>query len=129
MYPKATHDTKRHIIILPEHGKKKEKEYKVEIYVGKIMKVDSVNWHTLMGKFVEKKVDGWGYRYLCFEADGGVVRTLMGGGKRIEKMVMSVSKLVRYNSRLPIVVYTPKEYTVKYRFWLRNPDEHTADSR
>jgi len=41
MYPKATHDTKRHIIKLPERDK--ETEYKVEIYVGKIMKADSIN--------------------------------------------------------------------------------------
>lgn len=127
MYPKATHDTKRHIIKLPERDK--ETEYKVEIYVGKIMKADSINRYTLMGKFIEKKVDGWGYSYLCFETTGGAMSTLVGGGRRIVKIVKSGSKLVSYNSRLPIVVYTPIEHSVCYKIWNRSIEEYTADRK
>jgi len=34
-----------------------------------------------------------------------------------EKFVTGATKLVRYNSRLPVVVFVPNGYELKYRLW------------
>lgn len=37
--------------------------------------------------------------------------------KSVEKIVHAKSIQTRYNSKLPIVVYVPKSYTLEYRIW------------
>jgi len=125
MYPSATDSLVRHIITLPEQ--ESESDYKIEIYVGKVMEVDC-NTHSLTGDFTEKVATGWGYPYFEFDTNGLVMSTLMGcpANSLHDEFVHSKSELVRYNSRLPIVVYTPPEYEVRYKLWVRNPHEYTA---
>jgi len=76
MYPRATDSLARHIITLPEQTDD-EADYKIEIYVGKMMEVDC-NEHWLTGDFVEKVVDGWGYDYYKFNTEGQIMSTLIG---------------------------------------------------
>jgi ecotin len=35
--------------------------------------------------------------------------------------------LIRYNSRLPIVVYVPAEVEVRYRIWSAEPESRTME--
>ena len=51
-------------------------------------------------------------------------------GKKTEKFVTAYlgdHSLLRYNSKLPIVVYTPENIEVKYRLW--KADEKIDDAQ
>ncbi|WP_195767734.1 ecotin, partial [Klebsiella pneumoniae] len=65
---------------------------------------------------------GWGYDYYVFEKLSGPVSTMMAcpDGKKEKKFVtagLGDDGMLRYNSKLPIVVYTPSNVDVKYRIW------------
>ncbi len=128
MYPKADENQVRHIIELAPL--KNEETVKVEIYLCKEMEVDC-NIHRLEGSLTAKELSGWGYNYYVFETNGKIISTLMNcpDGKLTKKDVMSESKLLRYNSKLPIVVYSPKGYKAKYRIWSVSSKEHTAQEK
>lgn len=117
MYPKAKDGYEQKIITLKTLPN--EDNYSVEIFAGKKTLVDSCNHFFLAGSFEQKTVDGWGYDYFNFESDGNVAGTLMGcsDNKSVEKIVHAKSIQTRYNSKLPIVVYVPKSYTLEYRIW------------
>lgn len=117
MYPQAKEGYKRVEIYVPE--KKNEFDYKVEITVGKYEEVDNCNNFFLMGSLEEETVKGWGYTYYEFESKGDIAGTLMRcpDDKKVTKFVTGQSELIRYNSKLPIVVYVPKGMTVKTRIW------------
>jgi len=114
-FPKAAEGMVRHVINL---GKKSDESlFKVEIIPGKVMNVDS-NQHRLMGKLEEKDLEGWGYNYYEFTSNGQAISTMMASNKPNEnKFVYGDTKIVRYNSKLPIVVYAPKGFDIKYRIW------------
>lgn len=114
-FPKATEGMVRHVIELKK--KSDESKFMVEIIPGKVMSVDC-NIHRLMGKIEEKDVQGWGYTYYEFTSDGRTSSTMMMCNKPNEnKFVSGETKIVRYNSKLPIVIYAPQGYEVKYRIW------------
>ena len=60
--------------------------------------------------------------YYVFEKLSGPVSTMMAcpDGKKEKKFVtagLGDDAMLRYNSKLPIVVYTPSNVDVKYRIW------------
>lgn len=126
MYPSATDSLVRHIITLPPQMN--EEDYKIEIYAGRVIEIDC-NSHGFIGIFTEKDVEGWGYPYFEFNTNGQIWSTLIGCPESSlhDEFVHGESKLVRYNSRLPLVVYTPPTYTVRYKLWVRNTHEYIAD--
>ena len=75
MYPKPTSGKKQVYIQVPVV--QNEANLKVEIYIGKEMKVDC-NYHSLIGELKEKSLEGWGYSYFEIESDGKMTSTLMG---------------------------------------------------
>lgn len=114
-FPQAEAGMVRHVIILD--SKKDESMYQVEIIPGKTMSVDC-NLHTLMGNLAEKDLQGWGYTYYEFTSDGGTRSTMMAcNTPNTTKFVKGQTKIIRYNSKLPIVIYAPAGYDVKYRIW------------
>lgn len=114
-FPKAEQGMVRYVIFLDQH--EDESQYKIEIVPGKVMSVDC-NRHTLMGKLEEKDLQGWGYNYYVFTSDGMTRSTMMACNKPNEdKFIQSQTKLVRYNSKLPIVIYAPQGYEIKYKVW------------
>ena len=117
MYPKAKDGYEQKIITLKTLPN--EDNYSVEIFAGKKTLVDSCNHFFLVVVFEQKSVDGWGYDYFNFESNGNVGGTLMGcfDNKKKKKIVHAQSIQTRYNSKLPIVVYVPKGYTLEYRIW------------
>ncbi len=125
MFPRTKENQFRHLIELSVL--QNEKEHKVEIFVVKEIKVDC-NTHWLQGELKEKNVEGWGYNYYVFETNGEVLSTLMAcpDDTLTKKEVLSQSKLLPYNSKLPIVVYTPNGYKVKYKIWSLSSEEYTA---
>ncbi|PIF05452.1 MAG: ecotin [Draconibacterium sp.] len=125
MFPNAKKDETQHVISLP--AKDNEQDYKVEVFVTKTMKVDC-NHHMLQGELLEKDLQGWGYNYYVFQTNGDVISTMMACPDKTltKKDVASPSRLLHYNSKLPVVIYTPKGYKVKYKLWKALPDEQTA---
>lgn len=114
-YPQASAGMVRHVIFLDKQ--KNEDLFKVEIIPGKVMNVDC-NHHTLMGTLTEKNVQGWGYTYYEFSSNGQTRSTMMACNKPNEdRFVSGQTKLIRYNSKLPIVVYAPEGYEIKIRIW------------
>ncbi|ELY2561294.1 serine protease inhibitor ecotin [Cronobacter sakazakii] len=124
-FPKAEKGMVRQVIELPE--RQDEASYKVELVIGQTLDVDC-NKHPLAGKFERKTLEGWGYDYYTFEsaknADGSVMytSTMMAcpDGKKEKKFVtanLGENGMLNYNSKLPVVVYAPKNIDVKYRLW------------
>lgn len=120
-YPETIDSLERHVIFLEE--KADENLFEIELIAGKTMEVDC-NRHRLLGSFSEETVQGWGYNYHVFATENQIISTLMGcpDNTKTEKFVSATSTTVRYNSRLPIVVYLPEGIELKYRIWAAGPE-------
>ncbi len=117
-YPSAKAGYERMVIYLPEKTREQEGAYKVELIPGKMAKVDC-NHHSLSGNLEKKELQGFGYDYYEFKSDGNMAATKMAcpDNKMTDKFVYGQTEMLDYNSRLPIVVYVPNGFQLKYRVW------------
>ena len=126
-FPAAAEGYQRHVIDLPAQSN--EADYKVELIAGKTMEVDC-NQRRLGGRWQEKTVQGWGYGYYELEKVGPAVSTLMAcpddSRRQAFVPVGGEPMLVRYNSRLPLVIYAPADVEVRYRIWSAAKDSNPA---
>ena len=117
-YPQAGEGQQRHVIEVPPQAN--EADYRVELIAGKTLDVDC-NQQRLAGQWQRKSVQGWGYDYYELEQVGPAMSTLMAcpDDSRRKAFVAEGGEplLVRYNSKLPLVVYTPADVQVRYRIW------------
>ena len=119
-YPAADEGMTRHLVELPPRDD--EGSAKVEIIVGKTVLTDGVNRHFFGGKLETRTIQGWGYSYHILPKLGPMAGTRMAprpGAEKKEQFVRVGGEpfLVRYNSRLPVVVYVPEGCEVRYRIW------------
>ena len=117
-FPAARPGSKRVVIYLPEKTREQEGDYKLEIIPGKMAKVDCNN-HSLTGNLEKKELSGFGYDYYEFSSNGNMASTKMAcpDNKMTEKFISGKTALLDYNSRLPVVVYVPDGFQLKYRIW------------
>ncbi|UCH47361.1 MAG: ecotin family protein [Betaproteobacteria bacterium] len=131
-FPPATEGMDRFVIELAHKERGEEDAFRVELVVGKQMLTDGVNLYRL-GNTIERRVlQGWGYTYYEVVGKGETIGTLMAppeGAPMVEQFVTATPLLVRYNSRLPIVVYAPSGYQVRYRIWRADEVFNEADRR
>ena len=119
-FPETKEGMERIVIVLPHKERSEEDAFKVELIPGKKMMTDGVNLMRLGTTIGPKPLKGWGYTYYEVTGSDNVMSTMMAaplGGQQVEKFVAGASLLVRYNSRLPIVIYIPKGFQVMYNIW------------
>jgi ecotin len=127
-YPAATTGYQRLVIRLPQ--RQDETDAKVELLPGKSMQVDCNNtWFN--GVLTEHTLSGWGYTYYSLDKIGGPASTRMACPPGQQKHnafvpVRDEGLLLRYNSKLPIVVYVPNGFELRYRFWIASSDQSKA---
>ena len=119
-FPKAAEGTSRYVILLPHKPRGEDARFKVELIAGKEMMTDGVNTVRLGGKIEAKPLKGWGFTYYEVKKLGPGMSTLIGvppGRPKVKKFVSGPSLIIRYNSRIPLVVYGPTDAEVRYRIW------------
>lgn len=119
-FPPADAGMKRYVINLPKLDD--EDAAKVELIVGKTVSVDEHNRHFFGGKLEKETIKGWGFDRYILRKLGPMAGTLMAVDPKAPKVDRFVAlagepQLIRYNSRLPIVVYVPDGVEVRYRIW------------
>ena len=81
-----------------------------------------LNRHFFGGKIERQTVKGWGYSYHILPKLGPMAGTRMAarpGAPKVKTFVKIGGEpyWVRYNSKLPVVVYAPEGVEVRYRLW------------
>lgn len=118
-YPAAEDGFDRMVFRVP--AVKDESTLKVEIIVGKILSVDC-NRTSFGGSLEPRVADGWGYSYFVLPEVRGPMSTRMAcppDSQNEDRFVQVIGDgyLHRYNSKLPMVVYVPEGFEVRYRIW------------
>jgi ecotin len=117
-WPSADAGETRFVIRLPELDD--ESGRKVELRIGKEMEIDC-NRHWFGGKLAREVVAGWGYPMYRLVDVAGPASSMMAcpeEDKRVAFVAVNLDdSFVRYNSKLPIVVYVPEGFVVRYRIW------------
>ena len=129
-FPPAEEGQVRYVIPLAE--KTDEAAFKVELIIGKTIQVDSENRYFFAGQIQTKNIPGWGFTRYVLDDLGPMAGTLMAVNEQAEKVerfipLLGEPYLVRYNSRLPIVVYAPEDAEVSYRIWSAADELHEID--
>ncbi|MNR83659.1 Ecotin precursor [compost metagenome] len=119
-FPPAEKGMTRHVLQLPAQSD--ESAYKVELIVGKEVSTDERNRYFFGGTIEERNIEGWGYTRYVVPKLGPMAGTMMAVDPNAPKVKRFISLsgspyLIRYNSRLPVVVYTPQGVEVRYRIW------------
>jgi ecotin len=119
-FPPAEQGNVRYVLRLPTQDD--ESAFKVELVVGKTVQVDEENNYFFGGTIKEETLSRWGFpRYIVSQL-GPMAGTLMAidpAAPKVARFIMlgGGPYLIRYNSRLPIVVYAPEGVEVRYRIW------------
>ena len=119
-FPPAEEGMARHVLQLPKQ--EDESAFKVELIVGKTVQVDESNRYFFGGEIERETIEGWGFpRYIVAKL-GPMAGTLMAidaSAPKVNRFIALGGEpyLIRYNSRLPIVVYVPEGVGVRYRIW------------
>ncbi|MBH1960139.1 MAG: ecotin family protein [Flavobacteriia bacterium] len=126
VFPKAEKNQKKVVIEVPHSSEDNNK--KIEIFVGKNMETDKCNRYSLTGIFTSKDLKGWGYNYLVFNSNGNAVSTMMGCAEKgtRNQFVHAAGYLMDYNGRIPVVLYVPEGFDVKYKIYKADTDFYEA---
>jgi ecotin len=129
-FPPAGEGMVRHVLQLPKQDD--ESAYKVELIVGRMVQVDAGNKYFFSGKIEAETVKGWGFPCYNVSALGQMAGTLMAidpDAPKVNRFITLGGEpyLIRYNSRLPVVVYAPEGVEVRYRLWSAEPELRMID--
>jgi len=131
-FPAAEQGMVRHVLPLPKPEQAEEADLKVELLVGRTVEIDAGNRYFFSGQIAKETVSGWGFPSYIVSQLGPLAGTLMATGPDAAKVRRFVALggepyLIRYNSRLPIVVYAPEGVEVRYRLWRASPETTAID--
>lgn len=124
-FPPADDGMVRYVLQLPKQAD--ESAFKVELIVGKTVEIEGRNRYFFGGRIEEETIKGWGYTRYKLSTLGPMAGTLMAVDPNAPKVARFITVgggpyLIRYNSRLPIVVYVPEGVEVRYRIWAAGAD-------
>lgn len=127
-YPGPPAGMERKVVLLPHVERGADETLQVEFVVGRVIETDGINHYGFGGAIHERNIDGWGFSYYEVEGDlKQAASTLIGGPTNpAPRFVAGPGKLVRYNSRLPLVVMVPAGCEVRWRIWRADADFKTA---
>jgi ecotin len=128
-FPPAEPGQRRFVIFVPE--RKAEENLRVQLLVGQTVATDGVNRQFFGGRLETETIQGWGFDRQILRRLGPLAGTLMApppGAKPVERFVTlgGEPELLRYNSRLPLVVYVPEGVEVRWRVWRADARTSTA---
>jgi len=120
----------RYVLQLPK--KADESAFKVELIVGKTVQVDDRNRYFFGGKIQEETIKGWGFTRYNVSQLGPMAGSLIAldpNAPKVDRFIPHGGEpyLIRYNSRLPVVVYAPEGVEVRYRIWTAEPEMKGID--
>src|SRR5258707_3680618 len=126
-FPPAEEGMTPHVIRLPKQ--QDESAFKVELIIGKTVKTDATNSSFFGGPLETETIPGWGFDRYILRKLGPMAGTLMAvdpDAPQVERFISigGEARLLRYNSRLPFVVYVPAGVEVRYRLWRAEPTGH-----
>ncbi len=129
-FPPAEAGMERFVLKLPKQ--EDESAFKVELQVGKTVKLDEANRYFFGGKIEEETIEGWGFTRYIVSKLGPMAGTLIAVDPNATKVDRFITlrgnpHLLRYNSRLPIVVYVPEGVEVRYRIWRADKEVKQMD--
>lgn len=119
-FPAAGKGMARYVLHLPAQND--ESAFRVELIVGRTVQVDERNRHFFAGRIQAESIKGWGYTRYWVDKLVAMAGTRMAfdpNAPRVDRFVTLGGEpyLIRYNSRMPIVVYVPEGVEVRYRIW------------
>ena len=123
-FPPADEGMTRHVLRLP--AEPDETLLKVELILGKAVLTDAANRYFFGGEIAAETIPGWGYTRYVLPRLGPMAGTLMAvdpAAPKVERFISLAGEpyLIRYNSRLPVVVYAPADVEVRWRVWRSEP--------
>ncbi len=118
--------------VLPLVPEKDEDSLKVELVVGKTVRVDAANRYFFGGTLETVTIEGWGFDYHILRKLGPMAGTLMAvdpDAPKVDRFIAAGGepRLLRYNSRLPLVIYVPEGVEVRYRIWRAGAELQKVD--
>jgi len=124
-FPPAEKGMVRYVLQLPKLDD--ESAFRVELIVGKTVLVDEVNRYFFGGKIEVETIKGWGFLRYIVSKLGPMAGTRIAVHPDTPKVNRFITLggepyLIRYNSRMPIVVYVPEGVEVRYRIWNASPE-------
>jgi ecotin len=124
-FPPPDQGMVRYVLQLPKQAD--ETAFKVELLVGKTVLVDQQNRYFFGGKIQQEIIKGWGFTRYDVSQLGPMAGTQMAidpDAPKVKRFITLGGEpyLIRYNSRLPVVVYAPEGVEVRYRIWAAEPE-------
>lgn len=118
----APGQVRRVIRLAPEQD---EGALRVGIVIGRSLWVDC-NRQVFSARVEERTAQGWGYPYYVVTAPPQTASTRMAcpDNSRRRAFVRAADEpLLRYNSRLPLVIFVPADVQLRYRIWRAGPEQ------
>ncbi|XXT21226.1 ecotin family protein [Sorangium sp. So ce429] len=114
-YPQTMNEKRRIVIDLPRL--EDEDRARVEISFSKLLEGSDCNRKWISGTIKEGTIEGWSYPYWEVNSGGEIRSTLMGCGNTPTKTerVFGEREMIRYNSKLPLVIYVPEGLDAEFR--------------
>jgi ecotin len=119
-FPPADQGMTRYVLTVPQETD--ESALKIELVIGKTVQLDPRNRYFFGGKLETRTAKGWGFNYYVLPKLGQMAGTRMAADPNEPKVDRFITlggeqPLLRYNSKLPVVVYVPEGVEVRYRIW------------
>ena len=124
-FPPPEKGMARYVLQLPKQAD--ESDFKLELIVGKTVLLDEHNRYFFSGKIQQETIKGWGFPRYNVSQLGPMAGTQMAVDPNAPKVNRFITLggepyLIRYNSRLPVVVYALEGVEVRYRIWKAEPE-------